>query len=49
MKSIKLMSVLLASTLALAACQKAEAAPVDVTLGYANNNVINESGLRAGQ
>lgn len=47
MKSIKLMSVLLASTLALAACQKAEAAPVDVTLGYANNNVINESGLRA--
>lgn len=47
MKSIKLLSVLLASTLALAACQKAEAAPVDVTLGYANNNVINESGLRA--
>lgn len=44
---MKLVVIGLAVTLGLVACQKAESAPVDVTLGYANNNVINDEGLRA--
>lgn len=47
MKSINLLSTVLISALALVACEKAEAAPVDVTLGYTNNNVVKDSGLRA--
>lgn len=47
MKSSTKTIAVLAITMALLACTRADAAPVDVTLGYTNNNVTNESGLRA--
>lgn len=47
---MKTFNVLIATALlavSASACTRAEAAPLDVTLGYTNNNVVDEVGLRA--
>lgn len=48
MKSFKILAALaVASTLALSGCQRAEAAtlPLDTTLGYVHNSVVDKEGV----